>query len=68
MWPLLARAGGYVALTAASAPIVTGYDYGSYYGDPRSLWTRLIISVALAAIVAIIGETALRISRKFRRH
>ncbi len=52
-----------------NAPIVSSYDYGEFkhqlFGD---IWSRLIFSVILAAIVAAVGETVLRFIRNLRRH
>ena len=56
------------AAIAAPAPIVGAYDYGTYPIDVESLWFRVIVSVILATAVALVGETALRIVRRYRHH
>jgi len=68
MWIPILRLSIYVALGAATSPIVGAYDYGSNGAEGGGLWTRLLASLVLAVIMAVIGETGLRIARRLRRH
>jgi hypothetical protein len=68
MLALLLRFGSYVALAAATSPIVGAYDYGSAPGFRDSIWLRLLVSVIIAAVVAALGESALYLGRRLRRH
>ncbi len=58
----------YAVLAAVQAPIVGAYDYGTYPIDVESLWFRVIVSVILATLVTVVGETALYVVRRHRRH
>lgn len=68
MLVLFIRFGFYMVLTAATSPIVGAYDYGSSPGIRDSIWLRLLVSVIAAAVIATLGESALFIGRKLRRH
>jgi len=68
MWIPLFRLIGYVALAAGTSPIVGAYDYGTNGMDGTSFWSRLLVAVALAAVITVIGEGGLRITRRLRRH
>jgi len=64
IWSRVMRAGLYVVL--ATLPIIGAYDYGSSEGVQHSLWEPLVLSVILAAIIAVIGEATLFLVRKWR--
>ncbi len=68
MWTPVVRLISYVVLAAVTSPIVGAYDYGTYADEPQNLWSRLILTLALAVIITVIGEAGLRIARRLRRH
>ena len=55
--------------TPATVPIIGASDYGSSgLLVLDGLWARIVVSILLAAIVAGIGEAAIRLARKLRHH
>ena len=59
------RGGLYIVL--ALLPIIGAYDYGSAEPSQVGFWERLLVSLALAAVIAIVGEATLFFFRA-RRH
>ncbi len=56
-------------LQLLAVPIVGSSGYGA---PPHllftNIWQRLLVSIVLAAIVAVVGEMVLRVVTRFRRH
>ncbi len=64
MWTKLARAVFYTVL--ATVPVIGASDYGTYSRPQLNMWERVLVSIALAVLVAAIGETVIFVLKRSR--